>query len=83
LFPDTGAEEPAAAEIVSLRDRSVPEGAVKTLLDALDTEGAGKTIAEELGSLLFPRDKPEGQAAMQEAVREAIRVALRDGASRG
>jgi hypothetical protein len=81
--PDAGGGKPASAEIVSLQDRNVPEGALKTLLEALDMEAAGKTIVEEIGPLLFPRDKPEGQAAMKEAIREAALASFQDGASRG
>jgi hypothetical protein len=80
---DGGDAKPAAAAIVSLTSRNVPERALQTLLRALDAEAAGKTIVEELGPLLFPGEKPGGQAAMKEAVREAIRAAFKDGAAHG
>jgi hypothetical protein len=76
-------EKPAAAEIVSLQDRNALEGAVQTLLGALDSEGAGKIIAEELSPLLFPGGMSGGPGALKAAVREAILASFKGGASRG
>jgi hypothetical protein len=84
LFPPDGdGEAPAATEIVSLQDRRAAKKAAETLLGALDLEGTGKTILDELAPLLFPGGWSGEREGMKEAVREAIRAASTDGASRG
>ncbi|MDR1247855.1 MAG: DUF115 domain-containing protein [Treponema sp.] len=83
LSQDSGDEEPKPAEIVSLKDRRAVERALETLLAALDLEGAGKTILDELSPLLFPQGGVGERESMKEAAREAIRAAFAGGASRG
>jgi hypothetical protein len=80
---DTGEAQPEPAEVVSLQDRNAPEKAAQTLLEALDTETAGKIIAEELCPLLFPGGASGGQKTIKEAVREATHESCKDGVSRG
>jgi hypothetical protein len=81
--PDEDGEEPEPAAIVSLQDTRAAEKALETLLGALDSDGAGNTIPDELAPLLFPGGWSGGREDMKEAVREAIRAAFTDGASHG
>jgi hypothetical protein len=75
--------EPVSTEMVSLRDKRSAEKALQTLLGALDSEAAGKTILEELVPLLFPEGETGGRENTKEAVREAIRSAYKGGSSHG
>jgi hypothetical protein len=79
----TGDTHPDQAEIVSLQNRNAMEGAVETLLKALDAETAGNAIVEELAPLLFPGGATGGQETTKEAVREAIRASLKKRACHG
>jgi hypothetical protein len=72
LSQDEDGEEPESAEIVSLQDRRAAEKALETLLAALDSEGTGKTILDEIAPLLFPKGEDQGREDMKEAIREAI-----------
>jgi hypothetical protein len=73
LLQDAEDKKPAPAAIVSLQDTRAAEKALETLLGALDSEGTGNTILDELAPLLFPGGWSGGREDLQEAVREAIR----------
>jgi hypothetical protein len=80
---DSAGTEALSAEILSLQENRTAEGALQTLLGALDTEAVGETILGELAPLLFPGCEQEGRENMKEAVREAIRGAFKQAVSRG
>jgi hypothetical protein len=74
---DRGGGEPEAAMIASAEGRNLPAEALRALLAALDTETAGKAIAEELGPLLFPGGESPGPAAMRGAIQGAAKGSCR------